>query len=52
MLDDVEVSGIIGDGLTEFINDFQMVHSELNNQISTSYFELQEEPGELKQAMA
>lgn len=52
MLDEVEISGIIGDGLTEFINELQKVHSELNNQISTSYFELREEPGELKLASA
>lgn len=52
MLDEAEISGIIGDGLAEFINDFQTVHSELNNQISTCYFELREEPGELKLASA
>jgi len=52
MLGEVEISGIIGDGLTEFINEFQKVHSELNEQISACYFQLQEEPGELKLASA
>jgi uncharacterized alpha-E superfamily protein len=52
MLAEVDISGIVGDGLTGFINEFQKVHSELNSQISASYFELSEEPGELKQALA
>ena len=52
MLDDVEIPGIISEGLAEFINEFQELHSELNNQISATYFELREESGDLKLASA
>jgi len=48
----VGVDEIVGDGLTDFLNEFQLVHSELNSQITASYFEVGEEPAELQAASA
>jgi len=52
VLSRVGVDEIVGDGLTDFINDFQLVHSELNTQITASYFEVGEEPAELQAVSA
>jgi len=52
VLSRVGVDDIVGDGLTDFLNEFQLVHSELNSQITASYFEVGEEPAELQAASA
>ncbi|MGW8311202.1 MAG: alpha-E domain-containing protein [Thiogranum sp.] len=52
VLSRVGVDEIVGDGLTDFINEFQLVHSELNTQITASYFEVGEELAELQAASA
>ena len=48
VLSRVGVDEIVGEGLTDFLNEFQLVHSELNTQITASYFEVGEEPAELQ----
>jgi len=48
----VGIDEIVGEGLTDFLNEFQLVHSELNSQITASYFEVGEEPAELQAASA
>jgi len=52
VLSRVGVDEIVGEGLTDFLNEFQLVHSELNTQITASYFEVGEEPAELQAASA
>jgi hypothetical protein len=52
MLSQVAVADILSDGLTDFINEFQLVHNELNAQISATYFEIREEQAELQRASA
>jgi uncharacterized alpha-E superfamily protein len=52
VLSRVGVDEIVGDGLTDFLNEFQLVHSELNSQITASYFEVGEEQAELQAASA
>jgi hypothetical protein len=48
----VDVSTIVGTGLNEFINELQLVHSELNGQLTASFFEAAEEPAEVRLALA
>jgi uncharacterized alpha-E superfamily protein len=50
MLSQVGVGEILSSGLTDFINEFQLVHSELHAQISATYFEVREEPVQLQVA--
>jgi uncharacterized alpha-E superfamily protein len=50
MLSQVAVADILSDGLTDFINEFQLVHSELNAQIAATYFEVGEETVQLQVA--
>ena len=52
MVQRVEVSGIVHAGLTDFINELQLVHSELNGQLMASFFEAFEEPAEARLALA
>jgi uncharacterized alpha-E superfamily protein len=52
MVQRVEVSGIVHAGLTDFINELQLVHSELNAQLMASFFEAVEEPAEARLALA
>jgi uncharacterized alpha-E superfamily protein len=52
VLSRVGVDEIVGEGLTDFLNEFQLVHSELNTQITASYFEVGEEPAEPQAASA
>mgnify|MGYP001816128930 FL=1 len=52
MVQQVEVSGIVHAGLTDFINELQLVHSELNGQLMASFFEAVEEPAEARLALA
>jgi uncharacterized alpha-E superfamily protein len=50
MLSQVGVGELLSSGLTDFINEFQLVHSELHAQISATYFEVREEPVQLQVA--
>jgi hypothetical protein len=52
MVQRVDVPAIVGAGLTEFINELQLVHSELNGQLTASFFEAVEEPAEARLALA
>jgi len=52
MLSQVDEGAIAGQPLTDFLNEFQLAHSELNRQISASYFEPGEEPAEPQAASA
>jgi uncharacterized alpha-E superfamily protein len=52
MLSQVGDGVIAGQPLTDFLNEFQVAHSELNRQISASYFEPGEEPAEPQAALA
>jgi uncharacterized alpha-E superfamily protein len=52
MVQRVDVSAIVGTGLNEFINELQLVHSELNGQLTASFFEAAEEPAEARLALA
>lgn len=52
MLSRVGVEEIIGDGLSDFINQYQLVHNELHNQITATYFGAGDEPDELLKASA
>jgi uncharacterized alpha-E superfamily protein len=48
----VDVSGIVHAGLTDFINELQLVHSELHDQLRACFFEAVEEPPEARLALA
>jgi uncharacterized alpha-E superfamily protein len=48
----VDVSAIVHAGLTDFINELQLVHSELHDQLRTCFFEAVEEPPEARLALA
>jgi uncharacterized alpha-E superfamily protein len=52
MLTRVDVSGIVKAGLDDFINDLQLVHGELNAELSVSFFEAEQEPPEAQAASA
>ena len=52
MLSQVVVHEIAGQALTDFLNEFQLVHGELNKEITASYFELGEQPAAPQAASA
>jgi uncharacterized alpha-E superfamily protein len=52
MVRQVDVPGIVHAGLTDFINELQLVHSELHDQLRASFFEAVEEPPEARLALA
>jgi uncharacterized alpha-E superfamily protein len=52
MVRQVDVPGIVKDGLTDFINELQLVHNELNGQLMASFFEAVQEPREAQLALA
>jgi uncharacterized alpha-E superfamily protein len=52
LVQQVDVPGIVTEGLTDFVNELQLVHSELNSQLMASFFEAVEPPGEVRLALA
>ena len=48
----VDVAALVHSGLNDFINELQLVHSELNGQLTASFFEAVEEPPEARLALA
>jgi len=52
MVQRVDVPAIVGAGLNEFINELQLVHTELHGQLTASFFEAVEEPAEARLALA
>jgi uncharacterized alpha-E superfamily protein len=52
LVQQVDVPGIVKAGLSDFINELQLVHSELNAQLMASFFEAVEEPPATRLAFA